>query len=748
MNRRLTAPRSMRICIPLSFAIAVAGCGGSSDSPAPEPPAPPPPSGQFGLDARPSNLTCVAPDRGTGSVDVEIEREFESLSFSQPLAMLQAPGDSSRWFVLEKGGRVRVFADDPNTTSFLPDFINLAAITNFSASGEGGLLGMAFHPDFDANGEVFLSWTDSGSPLTSIIARFDVNAGGETLNAGSRADILRLEQDFSNHNGGNIAFGPDGYLYIGFGDGGSGGDPNARAQETRNLLGAMLRIDVDGGTPYAIPPDNPFAGGATCPADPDMLTNDCPEIFAWGLRNPWRWTFDAATGDLWAGDVGQGSFEEIDLIELGGNYGWDCREGAHNFNMPAASCGMATNLIDPVHEYPRSEGVSVTGGYVYRGTALPDLVGSYLFADFGSGRFWRLVDDGAGGLTDEILIDTSLAIASFGQRNDNELYLVDIGGGGLYKIVPGPGASNPSPVPALLSDTGCMADTDASQPGSGLIPYSVTAPFWSDDADKTRWLAIPNGTDIELEADGHFAFPPGSVLVKQFHLGGELIETRLLMRHPDGAWAGYSYQWDDQLGDGVLAAGGAVENIQSQDWIFPSTAQCNVCHTAAAGNTLGLETLQLNGDLTYPSTGRTANQLATLDDVFVLDGLVGDPATLDSLVDPFDSAESLANRARSYLHTNCAQCHRPGGPAPTDLDLRYRTTLVQTNACDAAPQNGDLGLGGAARIIAPGNAAQSVLVERMSRRDANGMPPLASSLVDTAGVALVESWIDGLNSCL
>ncbi|HUF71779.1 MAG TPA: PQQ-dependent sugar dehydrogenase [Gammaproteobacteria bacterium] len=738
----------MRIYIPLSFAIAVAGCGGSSDNPTPEPPVPPPPSGQFGLDARPSNLTCVAPDRETGSIDVEIEREFESLSFSQPLAMLQAPGDSNRWFVLEKGGRVRVFADDPDTTSFLPDFIDLNAITNFSASGEGGLLGMGFHPDFEVNGEVFLSWTDSGSPLTSIIARFDVNAGGETLNAGSREDILRLEQDFSNHNGGNIAFGPDGHLYIGFGDGGSSGDPNSRAQETRNLLGAMLRIDVDGGTPYAIPPDNPFAGGAACPADPDMLTNNCPEIFAWGLRNPWRWTFDTATGDLWAGDVGQGSFEEIDLIELGGNYGWDCREGAHDFGSSAASCATATNLIDPVHEYPRSEGVSVTGGYVYRGAALPGLAGSYLFADFGSGRFWRLVDDGAGGLTDELLIDTSLAIASFGQGNDNELYLVDIGGGGLYKIVPGPFGSNPSPVPALLSDTGCMAATDASQPGSGLIPYTVTAPFWSDGADKTRWLAIPNGTDIELEADGDFTFPPGSILVKQFHLGGDLIETRVLMHHPDGVWTGYSYQWDDQLGDGVLAEGGAVENVQGQDWIFPSTAQCNVCHTAAAGNTLGLETLQLNGNATYPSTGRTANQLATLDDVFVLDGLVGDPSTLDSLVDPFDSAESLADRARSYLHTNCAQCHRPNGPAPSDLDLRFRATLAQTNACDAPPQNGDLGLGGAARIIAPGNAGQSVLVGRMSRRDVNGMPPLASSLVDSAGVALLESWIDGLNSCL
>jgi uncharacterized repeat protein (TIGR03806 family) len=700
----------------------------------------------LGLDARPDNSTCIAPPRRVASVDVAIDQEFASLTFSQPLGMLQAPDDSSRWFVLEKTGRVRVFENDPDTAAFLPDFIDLDAITDLNTNSEGGLLGMAFHPDFQTNDQVFLSWTE-GTPMTSVIARFEANADGQTLNASSRIDILRLEQDFGNHNGGQIVFGPDGFLYIGFGDGGSGGDPLSRAQETRNLLGAMLRIDVDGGVPYAIPGGNPFAGNATCPTDPDVLANDCPEIFAWGLRNPWRFSFDAATGDLWLGDVGQSTFEEIDRIALGGNYGWDCREGLSTFSSPAASCAAATNLIDPVHQYPRSAGVSVTGGYVYRGSAIPDLVGSYLFADYGSGRLWRLIDDGAGGLTDDLLAATGGSIVSFGEGNDNELYLVDIGGR-LYRIVQGAGGPNPDPVPDRLSNTGCMQSTDPSLPADGLIPYSVTAPFWSDGADKTRWLAIPNGTAIGLGADGDFDFPAGSVLVKQFHLANQLIETRLLMRHPDGVWAGYSYRWDEALDDGVLVTGGLVENIGGQDWSFPSTAECSVCHTAAAGNTLGLETLQLNADFTYPATGRTANQLSTLDGVMLLNGLVGDPATLDSLVDPFDITANTSDRARAWLHTNCAQCHRPGGPAPTDLDLRFGTALGQAGACDVLPQNGDLGLGAAARIVAPGNAAQSVLLARMNRRDANGMPPLASNLVDAAGSALIETWIDGLASCL
>jgi uncharacterized repeat protein (TIGR03806 family) len=737
--------RLFRDCLILIVAIGLSSCH-SSSSPAPSTPAPPQ-GNLLGLDARPANAACIAPPRQPADVTVALQREFANLSFSQPLGMLQAPGDSSRWFVLEKTGRVRVFANDPDVTAFAADFIDINSVTSLNTNSEGGLLGMAFHPDYQNNGEVFVSWTEVGSPMTSVIERFVVSAGGLTLDAGSGTAILRLEQDFENHNGGQIVFGPDGYLYAGFGDGGSGGDPLSRAQETRNLLGAMLRIDPDGAVPYGIPADNPFFGNATCPANPDLLGSNCPELFAWGLRNPWRFSFDTATGDLWLGDVGQGTREEIDLVERGGNYGWDCREGNLAHGAPAPSCSTATGLIDPLHDYPRTEGTSVTGGFVYRGSAIPELVGSYLFADYGSGRLWRLVADGQGGWTDDLLLDTGLNIASFGQANDGELYVVNIGGS-LHRIVQAGIGAPASPVPDRLSGTGCMLATDASEPGPGLIPYSVAASFWSDGASKERWLAIPDGATIDVTADGDFSLPPGSVVVKQFRLGQQLIETRLLMHHPDGTWAGYTYEWDEALGDGVLVQGGKLVDLGSQDWLLPSSAQCLVCHTSAAGRTLGLETLQLNNELRYPATGRTANQLATLAGVRVLASAIANPDALPSLVDPFDSTESLDDRARSYLHTNCAQCHRPGGPTPSDLDLRYRTGLNQTNACDRMPQVGDLGLGAGARIVAPGSSALSVLVERMSRRDANGMPPLASHLVDSAGVGLVGDWIDSLGSCL
>lgn len=737
--------------VPLHLALAtlslIAACRGGSSSSSSTSPPPPNPAPTAGLDSRPSNLTCIAPARSATSALIDLVAEFQSLSFSQPLGMLQAPGDGARWFVLEKTGRVRVFADDPNVTVFDADFIDLSTLVSLYTQSEGGLLGMAFHPDFASNGYVYLSWTE-GPPIVSVVARFTSLDGGQTLDPGTQLDIIRLNQDFGNHNGGQIAFGSGGYLYAGFGDGGGANDPNSRAQNTTNLLGTMLRLDVDGGTPFAIPPDNPFAANATCPADPNVSANDCPEIFAWGLRNPWRWSFDRLTGELWVGDVGQNAWEEVDRVALGGNYGWDCREGTHSGGGPAPECSSAMGLIDPVHEYPRSDGNSITGGYVYRGSAIPALVGDYLFADYGSGRIWRLVDDGQGGFTDEALLDTTLSVASFGEAADGELYVVDIAGGRLYRIVDDSGGAPPAPpVPTLLSQTGCVSAQSPSQPASGLVPYEVAAPLWSDGADKERWLAIPNGTTIAVNGDGDFSLPAGSVLMKHFRLAGQLVETRLLMRHPDGNWAGYTYEWDALQTDATLVTGGKVSMVNGQSWIFPSGNDCIRCHTAVAGFSLGLEAPQLNADLTYPSTGRTANQLETLDSVLFFATPLGDPANFPALADPANVGASLEARARAYLHTNCAQCHRPNGPTPSSLDLRIGTLLADTGTCDVVPQSGDVGLGAGARIIAPGAPDKSVLVERMSLRDANAMPPLASNVVDSNGVALLRDWIGAMTTC-
>lgn len=728
----------MGLCVLLQ-ACGGGGSGSRSASPTPTPTPP-----DAGLDARPSNPGCLAtPEPGFG-VSVSATRVFPNLTFQAPTLLLQAPGDDASWYVLQQNGLVLTFPNS-NETGSASTFVDLR--DRVVAVGEGGLLGMAFDPGYAANNRVYLSYTTNptvgGAVLESRVSRFS-RVGG-VLDPGSESILLTLAQPFTNHNGGNIAFGPDNLLYAGFGDGGSGGDPENRSQNRSTLFGKIIRIDVSGGGAYTVPADNPFANAGRCQAGQASGGAICPEIYAYGFRNPWRWSFDRAspTPDLWVGDVGESQWEEVDRVQAGGNYGWRIREGAHCFN-PSTNCTTSADgspLIDPVGEYGRTLGSSITGGYVYRGTAIPALVGRFVFGDFGSGNIFALLPDSDGALQVRQILSTGAAISSFGQGNDGELYYVDIAAGTLHKLVPD--AAPVNPIKTQLSQTGCMNPSDPTQPAAGLIPYTPVAQFWSDGAEKSRWMALPDNTKITVEADGDWTFPNGTVLVKSFTLNGQLIETRLFMRHVDsGNWGGYTYRWNSGHTDATLVSGGLTETIGTQDWTYPSEAQCLQCHTSGAGSSLGLETRQLNSSITYPATGRTANQLTTLQAI----GLFANALTVEEAYpDPSDATRSTADRARSYLHTNCAQCHRPNGGTPVNLDLRYATAMSATNACNAAPASGDLGVPDA-RIIAPGDASKSVLYLRMSVRDANQMPPLASHLVDAQGAALLQQWIDAMSA--
>lgn len=705
-----------------------------------------PVAGISGIDSRPSNTSCLAWDRPAASGSISLE-PFTSLSFSSAVAMLQAPGDNSHWYVVEQGGIVKRFTlPNPVSASTVIDLTS-----KVTSGGETGLLGMAFHPNFPTDKRVFLSYTATvGSQLVSRVSSFISNDNGATL-AASETPVLTLNQPESNHNGGNIAFGPDGMLYIGFGDGGGGGDTHGdpgNGQRLTTMLGKMLRIDVSGASGYTIPAGNPFASNPQCGAA-TRASGECPEIYAWGFRNPWRWSFDRGTGDLWVGDVGQNAWEEVDQVGQGGNYGWRCREAAHDFaSSNTSGCSTAT-LIDPVAEYDHTAGNAITGGYVYRGTQSTPLIGRFIFGDSGSGRIWAWVLENATAAQPRkptlLLENTGLNIVSFGQGNDGELYAVHFSS--LHHLVFAPASSGGSP-PAKLSETGCVNPSDATQPAAGLIPYAINAPFWSDGAAKERWIGLPDGPGITINANStDWDFPNRTVLMKHFRVGAKLIETRLFMRHPDGNWGGFTYEWNTQQTDATLLQGGAVRDIGGgQQWIFPSESQCLECHTAAAGRSLGLETRQLNRDFLYTQTNRAANELFTLNHIGVLAPAIPDPAAQPTMPDPADTTAPLADRARAYLHTNCAQCHRAGGPTPS-MDLRYTNTLAQTLTCNVNPQSGDLGLGASARLIAPGSAANSILVNRMNRRDANGMPKLGSKQVDATGVALITQWINSLSGC-
>lgn len=709
-----------------------------------------------GLDQRPSNEQCLAGESPDGSSAVSLERAFPSLSFDRPVAMLQAPGDDSRWFVIEQPGRIRAFANDP-TVSSSEVFADLRERVDDSAA-ESGLLSMAFHPDFAQNGEVFLYYQvseDTTPPIeddccVSQLVRYQTTADGSALDPDSGEVLLSYPAPYlsKNHFGGRLGFDDEGYLYLSIGDGGGAGDPDNRAQNTANLWGSLIRIDVDSGSPYGIPSDNPFAAQSDflCDSDTQMQQKqaaggDCPELYAWGLRNPWRWSFDSATGALWLADVGQGSWEEVNLIERGGNYGWDIREGAHCYN--ASDCDTS-GLIDPVAEVPQPDFRSITGGVVYRGSAISSLEGKYLFGDYVTGRFYALADTDSeqDGLEIEVLDEsTGLSIASFARDATGEVYLVDYRGS-LHRVVDNDTGDVTGGPPAQLSDTGCVNSDAPWEPAEGLIPYTVNAPFWSDGADKRRWLALPNDGTIAIGEAGDWQLPPGSVVMKNFYLQEALIETRLFMHHTDGRWAGYTYAWNEDRTDAHRVQGGRVETRQGQAWIYPSGSECLQCHTTVAGRTLGLETAQLNRTFTYPSTGRSANQLATLHAIGVLASEPG----MDRLPDPYADLpiEQLAGQARAYLHTNCAQCHRPGGPTNLDMDLRYKTALGAMNICNVAPQNGG---SSQERRLLPGDASASVLVTRMSLRNhADQMPPIGSHGVDEEGEALLREWINSLSS--
>jgi len=690
-------------------------------------------AGASGLVIRPSNSTeCIAPATPPVATRILLENPFPNLpSLTSPVAMYLAPGDNRYWYVVQQSGQVVKFVNSFGVSS-VSTFIDIDD-GRLVSGGEMGLLGMAFHPDFATNGYVYLSYTSNISGLVSRISRFSLDGTGQALDPASELTLLTVSQPYGNHNGGQIAFGPDNYLYIGLGDGGSGGDPHGHGQNTNTLLGSMLRIDVGDGSSgsYTIPADNPFASNG-----------GIPEIFAYGLRNPWRWSFDRVTGDLWLGDVGQNNYEEIDIISSGGNYGWNIMEGAHCYN--AASCDQ-TGLILPVAEYAHTQGFAVTGGYVYRGSAISFLQGHYLYGDYATGRIWALEKTGQGQYTSTELLDTSLNIASFAEDHDGELYVVNLGGS-ILKIT-GDSGGQTARIPSLLSDWGCFQTGDITTFSSHVIPYDINALLWSDHADKGRFMAIPDGTTIDVDNEGRFDLPVGSILGKHFRLNDQIIETRLLLHHqqPHG-WKGYSYEWNNTETDATLLTTAKDKDINGQIWHYPGRAECDGCHTSAAGFTLGPEIGQLNRSFSYPGTGVEANQLITLESINVLTHPLSDADKSTAFYAIDDTAYSAERRARSYLHSNCANCHQPGGPGGGDMDLRMASSQEDARICNQAPLGDTLGLINPV-IIAPGNPDQSILVLRMEDTGQHRMPPLASSAVDIEAMAVIREWISGLTEC-
>jgi uncharacterized repeat protein (TIGR03806 family) len=721
----------------------------------------PPTRAEFGLDTRPSNTTCVAQARPPSTALVTFERVFANVGLQTPMMIAQIPGDKTRWFVAERGGDIVSFpVTAPPANPTLVGSLPSVAGKPINTGGEGGLLGFAFHPKFAQNGKLYVTWTitaaGAGSPVNMLSTVGELHSPDNGLSFDSYKEIVApFPQPFSNHNGGGITFGKDGFLYFSFGDGGDADDTAHHGQNPNTMFSKVLRIDVDnpaGGLPYGIPATNPFKAGGGEPA-----------TFAMGFRNPFRFSIDRDTNEVWVGDVGQNAYEEIDAkVKVGGNYGWPCREGLHdspNSTNPAkCPLGPTTpGLTDPVaenhHATPNTR--SITGGVVYRGAAVPGFVGTYVYGDYVRQELWTIgFDPGTGAAVQTQLTDAPAANwVSFAEDNDGEVYAVALNQGAIYKLiaVPPVGPVTPSTFPDRLSKTGCVDPKDPKIPAAGVIPYGVNAPLWSDGAKKERFLAVPDGKTITVQAlDGDFDFPNGTVLMKTFTVAGKLTETRLFMRHDDGGWNGYTYEWLDDGSDAVLLPAGKTKTVGTQTWTFPSRSDCVACHSEAAGRSLGLELGQLNGDYVYASTNRVANQLKTLDHLGMFDKPLGKPVEqLVAYPDPYGATPppaALEARARAYLHSNCSNCHRPKGGGLGNMDLRFGTALLDTKSCNVAPEAGDLGVAGA-KLIVPGAPDKSILSLRPHSPAANRMPPLASSIVDDPGVKVIDDWIRGIAAC-
>jgi uncharacterized repeat protein (TIGR03806 family) len=711
----------VRFALCLAIGVLSAGCRQFSEVTDhrvdPKPPRPLPATGlTFPLD--PPSLTAL-----------ETVRAFPKLSFERPVLVTDAPDGRNELYVLEQPGTIHRFdnRDDVASTEVFLDIRDRVRMQH----NEEGLLGLAFAPDFARSG-VFYLYYSASNPRRVQISRF--HAEGGVADPGSEESLLTVDQPYGNHNGGTILFGPDNMLYAGFGDGGAAGDPEAAGQDLGTLLAKIIRIEVGSSGRYRVPKDNPFYG----------VQGARPEIWAYGLRNPWRFSFDRQTGVMWAGDVGQDSLEEVDIIVKGGNYGWRHREGTRAFNPEGAP---RDPYIDPVVEYGRRLGESITGGYVYRGTHLSAFRGAYFYGDYVTGNVWALTHDGTQTTSNELVARVP-ALSSFGEDEAGELYAVNLDGR-LYRFEPKQERDAAPAFPTKLSQTGVFADTATLAPTAGLRPYDLRWPFWSDGADKQRWLVLPEGGQIEHDPEGAWGFPVGTAVVKHFEIAIDdakpdvkrRLETRVMV-HERRGWAGYTYRWNEAQTDADLVTtpfNEAIEVVrggksQRIDYYYPAGSDCLRCHTVSHGEILGVRTRQL--------AGGPDSVLAR----WAADGLfaksIGDATRFAAHPRPDDASASVDAKARAYLDVNCAICHHPGGPAPGSMDLRVTTSLADAGMLRV---NAEQPVAGAGELrIDPGNHAASSLWLRTTARDQRRMPPLASNVIDEGGAALLEAWIDSL----
>ncbi len=678
--------------------------------------------------------------------DLTFENAFpiwNSSGLTQPTFLTSPPDGSNRLFFSERSGLILSIPNRQDvTTAELRTVLDISLRTDSSFTEEG-LLGMAFHPDFAANGYFFVHYTATSSQCSLFnrcaqIVRYQIDPEDPDLALPASAFVvLEIERPGSNqfHNGGMIAFGADGFLYISVGDQGV----SASARDITSLRGKLLRIDVDSGTEFnpSIPASNPFGN----------------PVWFYGLRNPWRFSFDRENpGDLWISDVGTTEREEINWVPTGTggglNFGWPDCEGT----LPLTPTGCEVSQKRPDLEYARVGGrIAVIGGYVYRGP-LGSLNGHYVFADLSGSVFsWdRSTRDPQTGLGifEERLTSVG-SIATFGEDEAGELYTWDYFASPIVGRFVGSSPVPGVPFPTLLSETGFFSNVAALEPAPGMLEYDVTTPLWSDDAAKKRWIALPGTEKISFKANSPWDFPIGTALVKHFEITqpgfpARRLETRIMLRQTD-QWIGLTYRWNTSGTDATLLLAGLREDIPlvgggTQTWLYPSPSDCLRCHSAAGGRAFGVRTEQLNGDFAYEFI--VDNQLHAWNCIGLFDSDIGEAAAFDRYAALEDTSASIAKRARSYLASNCSTCHQPG-TGQTDMNLRTDVLIEDMNVVLQSPIRGNLGLP-SATLIEPGDHTNSILSVRVESLNENNRMARGTLIPDLTATSLLADWINNV----
>ena len=658
-----------------------------------------------------------------------VQPAYPHLSFDQPVELMPL-GDTGKMMLLEVGGKLYTFDDDPECRHADLAIDVQPLIGNFRRA-----FGFGVHPDFARTRQVFLVY--SGNPVArpegARLSRFTVSMDQPPRIDPESEEIL-LTWHSGGHNGSAIRFDSQGLLYFSAGDGSRPYPPDEYnvSQDLSDLRSSICRIDVDrrdGDRPYSIPSDNPFLG----------VPGARPEIWAYGFRNPWRFTIVPETDQVLCGDVGWELWELIFDVHRGSNCGWSLFEGPQPIRSDIEP--GPTKIEKPLVAYPHTIGQSVTGGIVYQGKQHTDLAGAYLYGDFVTGLLWGLRLSSERLTWNPTLAETGLQIISIAESRQGEALIVDFAGG-IYKLVKNEAVESESPFPRKLSETGLFTSTKSMEPAPGVIQYEITARSSQEGGATSEFvLGVPGTGTIRINRrQRSWIYPKGTVFANTLSKDSRKLETQIL--HFNGIdWQPYSYVWNDTETDahlvdeaGVAKEYAAVgEGSEALTWRIPNRAQCRACHSRQNGGAVGFTLENLDRD----------GQIDRFIELGILDRRAPPPWRVASMVDPHDDKADLEKRARSYLAANCAHCHQRGGGGTVPMDLSYSVARDEINAVDVVPSQGDFGIKNA-KVIDPGDPYRSILFYRMATNGTGHMPKLWTRDNDRTGLRLVHDWITSL----